>query len=83
MTENKTLPAFDSPEELADFFDANDMGDYELPEAEFEVDIQTREFLLPVDEVLMYKILRLAQEQGVSTPELVRGWLEEKVAAEV
>ena len=79
MNENKALLTFNSTEELADFFDANDMGDFDLPEAEFDVDIQTREFLLPVDEALMHKILRLAQEQGVSTPELVRGWLEEKV----
>ncbi len=81
MTVNQTLLTFNSPEELADFFDASDMGDFDVPDAEFEVDIQTRECLFPVDEVLMHKILRLAQEQAVSTPELVRGWLEEKVAA--
>jgi len=80
MNENKSFPTFDSTEELVEFFDSNDMGDFDLPEAEFEVDLQTREFLLPIDEVLMIKIIHSAQERGVSTQELVREWLEEKVA---
>lgn len=80
MTENKSLPAFDSTDELVEFFDKTDMGDFNLPEAEFEVDIQTREFLVPVDELLMTKIIHSAEEKGVSTSDLVRGWLEEKVA---
>lgn len=81
MKENKSLPAFDSTQELVEFFDNNDMGDFDLPETQFEVDIQTREFLLPVDESLMMKIMGAAQEKGVSTHDLVCGWLEEKVAA--
>jgi len=80
MNENKSFPAFDSTQKLVDFFDSNDMGDFDLPEVEFEVDLQTREFLLPIDEVLMLKIIHSAQTRGVSTQELVRGWLEEKVA---
>lgn len=81
MSENKSLPAFDSTEDLVDFFDNNDMSEIGLPEVEFEIDIQTREFMVPVDETLMMKIMRSAEEKGVSTHELVRGWLEEKVAA--
>ncbi len=80
MTENKSFPAFDSTQELVDFFDSNDTGDFDLPEVEFEFAPQTREFLLPVDEALMLKIIHSAQERGVSTQDLVRGWLEEKVA---
>lgn len=49
-----------------------------LPEAEFEVDVRTREFLVPVDGALMIKIMHSAQEHGISTRDLVRGWLEEK-----
>lgn len=81
MNESKSLPPFDSTEDLVEFFDSSDMGDFDLPEAEFEVDIQTREFLVPVDEALMLKIIHSAEEKGVSTRDLVRGWLEEKVAA--
>ena len=41
MTEN-TLPEFQSPEQLAKFFDTHDMGEYDLPEAHFDVDLQKR-----------------------------------------
>lgn len=81
MTENKPLPAFDSTDELVEFFDSNDLGDFDLPEAEFEVDVGTHEFLVPVDEALMLKIMRSAQQLGVPARDLVRGWLEEKVGA--
>ena len=41
-SERKTLPKFDSIDDLVEFFDENDMGDYleNLPEAEFEVNLQ-------------------------------------------
>lgn len=42
-----SLPAFTSTDELVDFFDNNDMGDFDLPAAEFEVDVQTGEFSVP------------------------------------
>lgn len=81
MTENNSLPAFDSTEGLVEFFDSNDMGDFDLPEAEFEVDVRTSEFLVPVEHSLMMKIIHSAEKRGISTQELVRGWLEEKVGA--
>jgi len=80
MNENKSLPTFNSTEELVEFFDSTDTGDFDLPEVGFEVNLQTREFLVPVDEALMLKIIRSAQKRGISTQDLVRGWLEEKVA---
>ncbi|MBN1891006.1 MAG: hypothetical protein JW850_23620 [Thermoflexales bacterium] len=43
MEENKaaTLPRFWSLDELVEFFDTNDMGDYwdEMPQADFEIDL--------------------------------------------
>ena len=38
----KTLPKFDSIEDLVEFFDENDLGDYleNMPEVEFEVNLQ-------------------------------------------
>ncbi len=37
--DSPTLPKFESVEELIDFFDSNDMGDYieSMPEVEFDV----------------------------------------------
>lgn len=81
MKENE-MPEFESIEELTDFFDNNDMGEYfdELPEAHFDVDIRRRSFLVAVDRQLMKKLADLAKSQQTSTHELVNSWLEEKVA---
>jgi hypothetical protein len=81
MSENK-LPKFETIEELAEFFDTHDMGEYfdELPEMHFDVDIKKRTFLLSVDEKLMKRLTRVAKAQNTSTEELVNSWLEEKVA---
>ena len=40
-SERKTLPKFDSIEDLVEFFDENDLGDYleNMPEVEFEVNL--------------------------------------------
>ena len=79
MTTNK-LPKFDSIGDLVEFFDAHDMGEYGLPEAQFEVDIQKRACLIAVDEALMEKLSRAANARHISTQALVRLWLEEKAA---
>ena len=78
MSENK-LPEFESTEQLVEFFDTHDMGEYDLPEVEFDVDIQRRTFLVPVDKKLMKGLLHAAQAQHTSTEELVNSWLAEKV----
>ncbi len=84
MSENKK-PQFDSIEELTDFFDNNDMGEYfdEMPEVQFDVAIARRSFLVSVDEQLMQKLVELAKFQQISTEQLVNSWLEEKVARAV
>lgn len=81
MSENKK-PQFDSVEELTDFFDNNDMGEYfdEMPEVQFDVAVVRRSFLVSVDESLMQKLVELAKSQQTSTQQLVNSWLEEKVA---
>ena len=73
MSENK-LPEFESIEQLVEFFDTHDMGEYDLPEVEFDVDIQRRTFLVPVDEKLMKRLVQVAQARQVSTEELVNSW---------
>lgn len=81
MSENK-LPEFESVEELTKFFDDNDMGEYfdEMPEVHFDVDIQRRSFLVPIDKHLMKRLAVLAKSQQTSTGQLVNTWLEEKIA---
>jgi len=49
---SQPLPSFASTDELVEFFDSHDMGDYEedLREAHFEVDLQRRTHLVAIDE---------------------------------
>ncbi|MCX7045310.1 MAG: CopG family antitoxin [Candidatus Sumerlaeota bacterium] len=74
------MPQFNSISELVDFFDTHDMGEYDLPEAQFDVDIQKRACLIAVDGALMKKLSHAAKAQHLSTEALVQMWLEEKVA---
>jgi hypothetical protein len=73
MAENnrEVLPQFSSTAALTDFFDSHDMGDYidALPEAQFEVNIKTRQYLVAVDANIM---------QQVSAETLINKWLEEQ-----
>ncbi|MDQ3813359.1 MAG: BrnA antitoxin family protein [Armatimonadota bacterium] len=82
MSENK-LPEFGSIEEVVEFFETHDMGEYDLPEVHFGVEIMKRTFLVSVDKELMKKLSQVAQAQHTSTEELVNAWLEEKVAQAV
>jgi hypothetical protein len=83
MAENNLdrLPPFHSSQELVEFFDGHDMGEYEsqLPEADFEVDIKRNRYLVSVDERLMSQLLEVAQDQQVSVELLVDSWLKEKL----
>lgn len=83
MEESKSqkLPLFNSTAELVDFFDANDMGEYEedMPEAHFDVNIKHNHYLISVDKYLMNKLLEIASEQQVSVEMLIDSWLKEKV----
>ena len=80
MSKNK-LPQFETTEEMIEFFDSHDMGEYwdEMPEAHFDVDIQRRTFLVAVDEQLMRRLSEAAKNRQTSTGALIRSWLEEKL----
>lgn len=76
--EESRLPEFNSIDDLVEFFDTNDFGEYDLPDADFDVDIKKRTFLVAVDKSLMVKLGKVARAQHISTGELVNSWLEEK-----
>lgn len=84
MAENEAspLPPFRSLEELVEFFDAHDMGEYwdRLPEAHFEVDIKRRHCLVAIDEDLLSKLSEIAKSRQVSVEVLIDAWLRERVA---
>ena len=83
MAESK-LPKFDSLEELGNFFDKNDMGDYlqAMPEVEFEVDIKSSRTYFAVESSLSVKLRKVAKQQGVSAETLLNLWLQERIGQE-
>ncbi len=73
---------FKSVEEARQFWETHDLADYgELTkEAHFEVDIQRRVFLTPLEPELAKRLTDVARKQGVSTETLINVWLSEKIA---
>lgn len=82
MIENKEMPKFDSIEALTEFFDKNDLGDYleNLPEADFDVNLEKRTYFVAVDEDLSHKLSEIARREHLSSGQIVNSWLREKLA---
>ncbi|RKZ50205.1 MAG: hypothetical protein DRR08_30550 [Candidatus Parabeggiatoa sp. nov. 2] len=51
-TQTKPMPTHSSLNELIEFFDTHDMGEYwdDMPEVHFEVNITSRKHLIEIDE---------------------------------
>lgn len=85
MTENnkKRLPKFDSIDELTEFFDENDMGDYleQMPEADFDVSLNRRMYFVAVDEDLSRKLSEIAKREHLPSETIVNLWLREKISS--
>lgn len=83
MAESKSrkLPRFSSTEELVEFFDTHDLGEYEheLPEANFDVDLKGNNYLVSIDRHLMSQLLEVAKRQKVSVEMLLDSWLKDKL----
>jgi hypothetical protein len=83
MVENKmkTLPNFESLDELVEFFDSHDLGEYldQMPEVDFEVDIKQQIYLLTLDTELANKLIEIAKSKQTSSEELVNSWVREKI----
>ena len=86
MSENKSknMPHFASLDDLVEFFDTHDMGEYwdQMPEAQFEVDIHKRTHLLAIDEDIADKLTEIASSRQVSSEELINSWLREKILSQ-
>ncbi len=82
MSENKELPKFDSIDELTEFFDENDLGDYleNMPEADFEVNLEKRTYFVAVDEELSRKLSEIAKREHLPSEQIVNKWLREKIS---
>ena len=84
MAENDSqkLPSFASLDDLVDFFDSHDMGDYEgdLPEAHFEVDLRRKTHLVAIDEETNNRLTEIAEQERTPAESLVNSWLKEKIS---
>ena len=83
-SETKSLPNFESIDEMVEFFDNQDLGDYldQMPEVEFEVDIKRRVYMVTLDIKLADKLTEIARSKQISSEELVNTWIREKVLEE-
>ena len=84
MAENdsKQLPSFASLDDLVEFFDTHDMGDYEeaLPEAHLEVDLQRKTHLIAIDEETNNRLTEIAEQEQTPAESLVNSWLKERIS---
>lgn len=73
------LPEFNSTNELVDFFDSNDMGDYleQMPEANFEIKIKSRKHLIALEQDVVTQVSQIAKTKKVSSEALINSWLKE------
>ena len=87
MVENKTkrLPDFESIDEMVDFFDNHDLGEYldKMPKVEVEVDIKRRVYAVTLEIELANKLTEIAKSKQISSEELVNSWVREKVLEQV
>jgi hypothetical protein len=81
-SKSKTLPKFESLDELVEFFDTHDMGEYwdEMPEASFDINIKKRKHLVAIDEEIIPKLNEIAKSKEVSSEKLINSWLKEKIS---
>ena len=83
MAKNKPqkLPQFASLDVLVDFFDAHDLGDYldQMPEVQFNVDIQQKTRLFALDADISDKLIEIARARNVPAETLINTWLRAKL----
>jgi hypothetical protein len=79
---HKQMPKQESVDELIEFFETQDMGEYwdELPEAHFEVDLQKRTHVFALDDDLTTRLNAIAKIKRVPSERLINTWLREKIA---
>lgn len=75
--------SFVSLDDAGAFWDAHSSADYEdeMEDVEVEVDLSSNALYCPIEKDLARQLRAHAKRRGVSTEELVRLWLKEKIAA--
>ena len=82
MDGDKKIPEMKSYEEMAEFWDTHDLGDYweQTEPAEFEISPQARRrYLVSVDRNILLQIQQMARKRGLTTESLVNLFLEQRL----
>jgi hypothetical protein len=83
LARNKSTnrPKFESLDELVDFFDTHDLGDYldQMSEAQFDVDLKQKTHLFSLDADLADKLAEIARAKQIPAETLINTWLREKI----
>lgn len=85
MARIKKLPEFKSLDDLVEFFDSKDLGDFweDLPEAKFDVDIKSRKHLFTLDDDVAKKLAQIAKNKQISSQSLINQWIKESIRKQV
>jgi hypothetical protein len=80
-SKSKPMPKFSSLDELVEFFEAHDLGEYwdQMPEAHFDIDIERRTHIFALDEDLAERLTAIARAKRISSETLINVWLREKL----
>ena len=75
------MPTFTSINQLVEFFDTHDMGDYldDMPEVHFDIDITRRTHLFALDEELAERVTAMARAKQIPSRTLINEWVREKI----
>lgn len=78
---SKKIPNFRSLDELVDFFDTHDLGEYlnGMPEAQFDIDIKKRIHLFALDSEIAEELTKIAKLRHTSSEKLINTWLKDKI----
>ncbi|MBI4531131.1 MAG: hypothetical protein HY709_06365 [Candidatus Latescibacteria bacterium] len=73
--------SFTGIEEASEFWDTHSTADYDdlMHDVHFDVDIQRRTFLVPVEGKIAKGIMTIATREGLGLETLVNLWLQEKL----
>ena len=78
---SKHMPKFSSIDELVEFFETHDLGEYwdQMPEAHFDIDIKRRTHIFAIDEDLADRLTEVAKAKRIPSETLINVWLREKL----
>ncbi len=80
-SKTKSIPKFGSLDELVEFFETHDLGEYwdHMPEAHFDIEIKRRVHIFSLDEDLAERLTAIARAKRIPSKTLINEWLREKV----